>query len=341
MKQVKKRALSLVLILAMLVMFVPGSLGGMTANAASSDFVIKNGVLTDYKGSGGDVIIPSSVTSIGYLAFYDCTSLTSVTIPSSVTSIGNDAFFGCTGLTSVTIPSSVTSIGDSAFSDCTGLTSVTIPSSVTSIGWYIFSESKVSLIYYPGTQQQWKKLLTDEDGDTISLGKDDITIHYNSSGPSVTAVTIKSMPTKKTYTVGESFAPAGMILKATYDDGTTKEITSGFTHTPTGKLTTAGQQKIVVTYGGKSTGFYVTVNEASKTVSSVTIAKKPTKQTYTVGESFNATGMKLKVTYTDNTTAEITSGFTYTPTGKLTTAGQQKIVVSYGGKSTGFYVTVE
>ena len=56
-----------------------------------------------------------SVTSIGTSAFYECTSLTSVTIPGSVTSIGGSAFSGCSGLTSVTIPHSVTSIGDYAF----------------------------------------------------------------------------------------------------------------------------------------------------------------------------------------------------------------------------------
>ena len=62
------------------------------------------------------------VTSIGAFAFYDCTSLTSVSIPNSVTSIGGDAFRGCTGLTSVTIPNSVTSIGNYAFYNCTSLT---------------------------------------------------------------------------------------------------------------------------------------------------------------------------------------------------------------------------
>ena len=46
-------------------------------------------------------------------------------IPSSVTSIGESAFFDCSGLTSVVIPSSVTSIGESAFNDCSGLTSIT------------------------------------------------------------------------------------------------------------------------------------------------------------------------------------------------------------------------
>ena len=56
------------------------------------------------------VVIEGGVTSIGYMAFYGCKLLTSVTIPDSVTSIGGFAFRGCTGLTSVTIPDSVTSI---------------------------------------------------------------------------------------------------------------------------------------------------------------------------------------------------------------------------------------
>ena len=82
--------------------------------------------------------IPSSVTSIGKVAFSGCSSLTSVSIPSSVTSIGEWAFEGCIGLTSVNIPSSVTVIGKLAFSQCRSLTSVNIPSSVTSIGKLAF-----------------------------------------------------------------------------------------------------------------------------------------------------------------------------------------------------------
>ena len=84
--------------------------------------------------------IPNSVTSIGVGAFFGCSSLTSVTIPNSVTSIGSSTFYGCSSLTSVSIPNSVTSIGSSTFSGCSSLTSIDIPNSVTSIGEWAFCE---------------------------------------------------------------------------------------------------------------------------------------------------------------------------------------------------------
>lgn len=96
-------------------------------------------------------VIPAdgSVTIIGDYAFYDCTSLTSITIPNSVTSIGDSAFRNCTSLTSIIIPDGVTKIGNRAFISCTNLTSVSIPDSVTSIGSYAFEDcTSLALIYY-------------------------------------------------------------------------------------------------------------------------------------------------------------------------------------------------
>ena len=46
----------------------------------AEDFVIENGVLKEYRGAGGAVVIPDSVTEIEGRAFYGCSSLTSVTI---------------------------------------------------------------------------------------------------------------------------------------------------------------------------------------------------------------------------------------------------------------------
>jgi hypothetical protein len=95
--------------------------------------------LCDYLTTLTTVTIGSSVTSIGEVAFFGCSSLTSITIPNSVKSIEASAFYGCSSLTSITIPNSVKSIEAYAFQSCSSLTSITIPSSVTSIGKYAFA----------------------------------------------------------------------------------------------------------------------------------------------------------------------------------------------------------
>ena len=117
-----------------------------TYDAEKECWVIKfNGEVTTIGSSAfydcsslTSITIPDSVTTIGERVFSGCSSLTSITIPNSVTTIENYTFSGCTSLTSITIPDSVTTIGSSAFGDCSSLTSITIPDSVTTIGNYAF-----------------------------------------------------------------------------------------------------------------------------------------------------------------------------------------------------------
>lgn len=74
-------------------------------------------VITKYSGSVSSVTIPSShdskpVTKIGDRAFYNNTTIKSVTIPETVTEIGSGAFMKCTNLTDITVPDSVLVIGE-------------------------------------------------------------------------------------------------------------------------------------------------------------------------------------------------------------------------------------
>lgn len=108
------------------------------AFASDNDFVIVNGVLKEYKGSGGAVIIPEGVTKIGAEAFALCENLTSVTIPDGVTQIEEEAFFNCSRLTYVTIPIGVTEIEDKVFFGCSSLTNVVIPDGISKIGYKAF-----------------------------------------------------------------------------------------------------------------------------------------------------------------------------------------------------------
>ena len=84
--------------------------------------------------NNGILLCDRPLTSIGDSAFYECSSLTSISLPAGVTSIGEGAFAECRSLTSITLPAGVTSIGPSAFNCCRSLTSITLPAGVTSIG---------------------------------------------------------------------------------------------------------------------------------------------------------------------------------------------------------------
>jgi hypothetical protein len=67
------------------------------------------------------VIVPDSVVSIGFFAFFNCYNLNSVTLNPCLREIGNGAFEICHSLSTIKIPENVVSIGAGAFFGCNEL----------------------------------------------------------------------------------------------------------------------------------------------------------------------------------------------------------------------------
>ena len=182
-----------------------------------------NIVSNTYVDGKGVIEFDGDVTTIGYWAFWDCASLTSVTIPDSVTSIGDFAFYYCSSLTSITIPNSVTSIGYDAFAECSSLTSVTIPDSVTEIGGNAFAEcSSLTSITIPDSVTMigevaffsCKSLTSVTIGDSVTTIGDDA---FRSCS-SLTSVTIGDSVT----TIGEgAFYNCESLTSVTIPDSVT------------------------------------------------------------------------------------------------------------------------
>ena len=92
-----------------------------------------------------ELVLPSTLTSVGQYAFYRCWSITSLVIPENIREIGESAFSNCPNLVSVTVASPAKkamntlaqeglSLGDYAFQGCTKLADINLSASLTGIG---------------------------------------------------------------------------------------------------------------------------------------------------------------------------------------------------------------
>ena len=102
---------------------------------------VESGIYAEYinKYEIKEFEVPDGVTEIEPFAFYQCTTLESVTLPDSVESIGDSAFRK-SGLREIRISSGVDRIGTYAFAECAYLERVTMAEGVWEIGAYAFAE---------------------------------------------------------------------------------------------------------------------------------------------------------------------------------------------------------
>ena len=192
--------------------------------------------------------------------------------------------------------------------------------------------------------------------DNSKIGKNTVTIQYNNDtqatatfdieiiSKQATKIEVLTLPTKTNYIQNyETLDLTGGILKITYNDNTTDEISmtnelvkaTGFDNSKIGK------NQITINYNGLTTNFNIKI--ISKQATKIEVLTLPTKTNYIQNyETLDLTGGILKITYNDNTTDEISM------TNELVTAsgfdnskiGKNEIEAIYEGNSTRFEVSI-
>ena len=130
-------------------------------------------------------------------------------------------------------------------------------------------------------------------------------------GIKLTGIAITTPPTKTTYTQGETFDPAGMVVTATYSNGATLKCT-GYSYEPNTPLAD-GTTKVTIRYteGGVTKTAEQTITVIHR-LTKIEITAQPTKKVYEYGDSFQSAGMVVKATYSDGATANVT-GYSCSP----------------------------
>lgn len=161
---------------------------------------------------------------------------------------------------------------------------------------------------------------------------------------------VQSLPTKAIYALGEELDLTGMEIYGIKYNGNEVLLTSGqYSTDPVegSQLMTPGESQtinIIVpivdgTYN-QTSSFFVNVSEYP-VLKSIAVTTPPTKTTYEYGDYFDATGMVVTATNSDNTTANITDGCTLSPAvTEPLQISDTKITISFNEFSTSQAITV-
>lgn len=113
----------------------------MTIFESTAEFEIDSkGVLVQYNGKGGDVIVPEEVRVIGKECFCGNERIFTVQLPNSVTEIQESAFEGCTEMEEINLPDGLETLANHVFWKCATLKEITVPNGVFSLKKSTFCE---------------------------------------------------------------------------------------------------------------------------------------------------------------------------------------------------------
>lgn len=207
----------------------------------------------------------------------------------------------------------------------------------------------LKVTYSDGSTETIYKGFTVNPSKLSKLGTQNITVKYGGktttysvtvNNISLSKLEIKSKPQKVNYFKDEYLDTTGLVLLATYSNGTTKEITSGY-DVSINKLEKVGNQSVTVKYGNKSCSFDVVVNEEK--LVGIKVKELPNQTNYLVGDKFSSKGLTIVGIMNSSYEENIDSSYSLSlkDNEKLNSSGEITVTVKYKDFNTSFNIDVK
>ena len=341
------------------------------SNISAKSMTIRGGTIDNgafYNNTVENLSLGEAVNWNGSGQFQGCTNLTSVSIGEGITSIPGNCFDGCSLLNNVILPDSIETLGESAFSGCSSLASITLSPNIKKIPNVCFSSCGFETFTIPDDSliEELENVIFNGCSKlkTVYIGKNVKTIggsgFYGTSGVNIrinkvkdsisgspwaatnatvdwlikaTKIEIISLPSKLKYRKGESFDGSGLAVKATYNNGTSAEISDYTISYP--DLSSAGTKTVTITYDKQTATFDIDVIAISK----IEITTLPNKLEYRKNETLDTTGLVVSTVWTDDSKEVLTDGYTVSDLDSTET-GEKTITITYQDFTATFTVEV-
>ncbi len=156
------------------------------------------------------------------------------------------------------------------------------------------------------------------------------------------SISLNTSNVQKTFTVGDTFSSQGLVVTASYSDGTSKPVTGYSVRNP--NMSTAGTKIVTVYYTEdeitKSATYSITVNspDPQKTLSSISLSGNY-KTTFTLGDTFSSEGLVVTASYSDGTSQTVTGYSVSKP--DMLTSGTKTVTISYAEDNVSVTATYE
>ena len=168
-------------------------------------------------------------------------------------------------------------------------------------------DPEIDIAFDFSTAGETKIVVTYTHGDVSKKVEIPVTV----SNASVTQIAVTSGPNQTTFykdvEVEEDAYKAGLQITVTYDDGSSRILSSGFEVAPVSEaldVTKLGEYVYKVSFGGKETTYSLKVVERS--VTGLEIVSYPTTTTFEKGTEFSSEGLKVQAVYDSKEVLELT-----------------------------------